>query len=187
MPSKNALLADKLTAFAPHTIGVRFDRGPDKDTAEHQVFKQLFDVVQLYDSGVDIEEVRRAYDILARAEASYRGGVYRPEDCLRDTLRTSYDITCIDLGRKKFADERFIRSGIDKMRNDVINGFDFTFSVARLYAAKAMRFEKAVDRYLIRPNGLYYLDLDRTWRIGATAHRIISLAESNGSRFRDLR
>ena len=71
----------------------------------------------------------------------------RPERCippdadgtvtLRDTLRTSYDITCIDLGRRKFADERFIRSGIDKMRNDVINGFDFTFPVARLYAAKA--------------------------------------------------
>ena len=56
---------------------------------------------------------------------------------MRDTLRTSYDITCIDLGRRKFADERFIRSGLDKMRNDVINGFDFTFPVARLYAAKA--------------------------------------------------
>ena len=51
----------------------------------------------------------------------------------------------------------------------------------------AMRLEKAVDRYLIRPNGLYYLNLDRTWRVGATTHRIISLAESNGSRFRDLR
>ena len=47
MPSKSALLADKLTAFAPHTIGVRFDRGPDKDTAEHQVFKQLFDVASI--------------------------------------------------------------------------------------------------------------------------------------------
>ena len=51
----------------------------------------------------------------------------------------------------------------------------------------AARLEKAVDRSLIRPNGLYYLNLDSTWRIGATAHRIISLAESNGSRFRDLR
>ena len=50
----------------------------------------------------------------------------------------------------------------------------------------AARLEKAVDRYLVCPNGLYYLNLDRTWRIGATAHRIISLAESNGSRFRGL-
>ena len=35
--------------------------------------------------------------------------------------------------------------------------------------------------------GTFSPDLDRTWRIGATAHRIISLAESNGSRVRDLR
>ena len=50
----------------------------------------------------------------------------------------------------------------------------------------AERLEKAVDRYLVRPNGLYYLNLNREWRIGASAHRIMALAESNGSRFRDL-
>ena len=50
----------------------------------------------------------------------------------------------------------------------------------------AERLERAVDTYLVRTNGLYYLNLNREWRIGATAHRIISLAESNGSRLRDL-
>ncbi len=50
----------------------------------------------------------------------------------------------------------------------------------------AERLERAVDRYLVRPNGLYYLNLNREWRIGASAHRIMALAESNGSRFRDL-
>ena len=50
----------------------------------------------------------------------------------------------------------------------------------------ATRLEKAVDRYLVRTNGLYSLDLNREWRIGATAHRIISLAEANGSSFRCL-
>ena len=52
--------------------------------------------------------------------------------------------------------------------------------------ATAERLEKAVDAYLVRTNGLYYLNLNREWRIGASAHRIISLAESNGSRLRDL-
>ena len=52
--------------------------------------------------------------------------------------------------------------------------------------ATAERLEKAVDAHLVRTNGLYYLNLNREWRIGATAHRIISLAESNGSRLRDL-
>ena len=51
----------------------------------------------------------------------------------------------------------------------------------------AERLERAVDAYLVRTNGLYYLNLNREWRIGATAHRIISLAESNGSRLRELK
>ena len=50
----------------------------------------------------------------------------------------------------------------------------------------AARLEKAVDVHLVRTNGLYYLNLNREWRIGATAHRIISLAEANGSSFRRL-
>ena len=51
----------------------------------------------------------------------------------------------------------------------------------------AERLERAVDaKYLVRGNGIYRLDLNREWRIGATAHRIIALAEANGSRFRRL-
>jgi hypothetical protein len=52
-------------------------------------------------------------------------------------------------------------------------------------AATAERLERAVDaKCLRREGGHYFLDLDRSWRIGATAMRIIALAESNGSRFR---
>jgi hypothetical protein len=32
---------------------------------------------------------------------------------------------------------------------------------------------------------MYYLDIPRDWRVGATAIRIISLAEANGLRFRE--
>ena len=52
----------------------------------------------------------------------------------------------------------------------------------------AERLERAVDaKYLRREGGLFWLDLNREWRIGATAMRIISLAESRGSRFREMR
>ena len=51
----------------------------------------------------------------------------------------------------------------------------------------AEKLERPVDeRYLRREGGLLWLDLDRRWRIGATAMRLISLAEANGSRFRSL-
>ncbi len=49
----------------------------------------------------------------------------------------------------------------------------------------AERIEKELDaKYLKHDDGMYRLNLDREWRIGATANRIISLAYSNGSSFR---
>lgn len=53
--------------------------------------------------------------------------------------------------------------------------------------ATAERLEKTLDaKYLVRTNGLYYLNLARDWRIAATAQRILALAIANSSRFRDL-
>ena len=50
--------------------------------------------------------------------------------------------------------------------------------------ATAERLEKAVDaRYLRRERGWYWLDVNREWRIGASAMRLIALAEANGSSF----
>jgi len=50
----------------------------------------------------------------------------------------------------------------------------------------AERLERPLDaKYLCRNNGFYRLDVKREWRIGATAMRILALAEANGSRFRE--
>ena len=50
----------------------------------------------------------------------------------------------------------------------------------------AERLEKPLDaKYLRRGGGFYRLEIKREWLIGATAMRIIALAESNGSRFRE--
>ena len=50
----------------------------------------------------------------------------------------------------------------------------------------AERLEQPLDaKFLRRENGLYWLDVKREWRIGATAMRILALAEKNGSRFRE--
>ncbi|MGI5923947.1 MAG: hypothetical protein ACOX9E_08385 [Lentisphaeria bacterium] len=52
--------------------------------------------------------------------------------------------------------------------------------------ATATRFETFLDRYLRRDNDMFYLDLDREWRIGCSANRITALAIRNGSDFRTL-
>ena len=52
--------------------------------------------------------------------------------------------------------------------------------------ASAERLERPLDaKYLRRENDFYWLDVKREWLIGATAMRILSLAEANGSRFRE--
>lgn len=43
-------------------------------------------------------------------------------------------------------------------------------------AVTAGRLDAIADRRLVRRDGLLWLDLDRDWRIGATANRIVSLA-----------
>ena len=54
-------------------------------------------------------------------------------------------------------------------------------------AETAARLEGPLDaKYLVRRNGRVYLDLNRDWRIGATAMRFTALAISNGSSFRAL-
>ncbi len=53
--------------------------------------------------------------------------------------------------------------------------------------ATAKRLEQPLDaQYLRRERGFYWLELDRQWRSGATAKRIIALAEANGSSFREF-
>ena len=49
----------------------------------------------------------------------------------------------------------------------------------------AERLEAITDRRLVRKDGMYYLNIPRDWRVGATAIRIISLAEANGFSFRE--
>ena len=52
--------------------------------------------------------------------------------------------------------------------------------------ASAERLERLADRALVRRDGMLCLDIDRECRIGATALRILSLAEESGFRFRDM-
>ena len=103
---------------------------------------------------------------------------------------------------------RRVRDGLDWSRLDgcgdgtgVIGCCDprpVSASVASVFLAAAARacsdpetaerLERAVDaKYLRREGGLLWLDVNREWRIGATAMRIISLAESRGSRFREMK
>jgi len=136
-PCAEALLADKLTAFAPHTIGVPFRRSnTQSETQEHQVFKQLFDIGQFPLEQLNLDIVRNNYFSIAQAESSFKGGKFTPEDALMDTISAAFDIACLDFPRKNFSEEQLLRSGIAKLQGNLIHGVKFDFKIAKQISAQ---------------------------------------------------
>ena len=137
VPVPEALLGDKLTAFAPNTTGVSFHDPRRLEDSSHQVIKQLFDVGQLFDNIVDMEIVRQSYLSVLEKEGGYRHLDGLPQRALLDTLQTSFEICTFESRRVKLPHDEFIRKGIKSMASDLMNGTYFSFPQARLAASKA--------------------------------------------------
>ncbi len=130
MPDVESILGDKLTAFAPHTTGIRF--GENK---ELEIIKQLFDCATLFDFMSNIGVVRDSYNKVVRSEMSYRGLTCSVKEVLKDTIR---GCLCIAT-RGSFApdDFKYYIDGIGRIRNHVISQM-FNGEIAGAYASRVM-------------------------------------------------
>lgn len=129
-PSKECLLGDKLTAYAPHTTGIPFGKGKDLEMA-----KQLFDVAALFDVSDDIRMIRTTFHNIAPQELAYREMKdSTSNDILWDAFRTSVLIgTRGTASDKEYAE---LVGGFRKMAGFVYSGF-FSLDSAILCASKA--------------------------------------------------
>ena len=84
VPSIDCILGDKLTAFAPHTTGIRINDGKDME-----IIKQFYDICTLFDEFKDFECVRRTYFPISSTEIGYRGLDITAYDALNDTIETA--------------------------------------------------------------------------------------------------
>jgi hypothetical protein len=116
VPSVDALLADKLTAFAPVTVGV-----PLNANTSMQVVKQVVDIGTLFEQASDLALIREAYAALFAAENGYRGGGFAMDQALDDTIGAARMI-CETQLKGAVADPRrdLILSGMGKMANHLI-------------------------------------------------------------------
>ncbi|MDC9721956.1 MAG: nucleotidyl transferase AbiEii/AbiGii toxin family protein [Urechidicola sp.] len=69
-PSINAICGDKLTAFAPETIGIPYYKQDQLFAME--ICKQMFDLGKLFENITDMEMVKKSFSAFAKAELSYR-------------------------------------------------------------------------------------------------------------------
>jgi hypothetical protein len=143
VPSIECLLGDKLTAFAPKTIGVLYDPPPRKPGAPKpvpkpiRVLKQLFDVGELFNIANDLNIVSEAYDKLFIVQNKARGGTYTREQALEDSIDAAYWISQLDLRNQEINTKTdFMRSGI-KALNSHILGPTFSITTAKVPAGRA--------------------------------------------------
>ena len=118
-PSINSICGDKLTAFAPETIGIPYYKADQLFAME--ICKQLFDLGKLFENITDINIVKTSFSAFAKAELSYRSSDkdfssrnLTETDVLWDSINTCAIISRRERNtttetKKKFAD---LSSGI---------------------------------------------------------------------------
>ncbi|WMN12990.1 nucleotidyl transferase AbiEii/AbiGii toxin family protein [Marivirga salinae] len=98
LPTIDAITGDKLTAFAPNTIGIPYFKGKDQQPFSMEICKQLFDLSKLFERIENIEIVAQSFEVFATHEIEYRKtekSDLTPENVLQDTLDT-----CLILAKK---------------------------------------------------------------------------------------
>jgi len=100
MPTIDSITGDKLTAFAPNTIGIPYFKGKDNQPFSMEICKQLFDLSKLFENIQNMEVVAASFQVFAEHEIAYqKNGTpeneLTPEIVLQDTIDT-----CIILAKR---------------------------------------------------------------------------------------
>ena len=106
MPSIDSITGDKLTAFAPNTIGIPYFKGKDRQPFSMEICKQLFDLSRLFENIQKMEVVAASFQAFAKHEIAYRKDgnpdiELTPEMVLRDTIDTCIILAKRDRGNEK--------------------------------------------------------------------------------------
>jgi hypothetical protein len=112
MPDMSSLMGDKLTAFAPNTIGILYTK-----KRHMEIMKQLFDLGFLFQHLTDLDHVRKSYILTATTEIANRG----LDITWQDTLQDSFE-TCLIIANRDEKDEKFklLLEGNKKLFNYIL-------------------------------------------------------------------
>ncbi len=134
VPTVDNLLADKLTTFAPHTIGQEYsDMYPEK------MAKHYFDIGELFDHAQNMHVIRDVYQRIAAAEIGYRKAdkILTIQQCLEDTIETARLVSGLVVGQRSHPGNcALLRRGMDQLSGHLI-GVQFGPRDASIAAAKA--------------------------------------------------
>ena len=144
LPSKEDLLGDKLTAFAPHTTGIPFFKGEKNCSME--ISKQLFDIASLFDIITDLSVTSGTFKKFVMVELQYRG---LEADAIQVALDDIYNTAmCIVLrGQDNPEEFQLLQDGIKRVRG-FIHSEVYSLESAITNASKAAYLSKLISRGL---------------------------------------
>ena len=94
VPSIEELLADKLTAFAPHTVGLLYKEHQDESMP---IIKQLFDVGLLFESAKKTATIREMYRQMVNLQNKYFKTKHSVTRATEDTIDAALAVSKLDL------------------------------------------------------------------------------------------
>lgn len=115
MPTFEAILGDKLTAFAPETTGILYSKNRPVE-----IIKQLFDIAFLFDHIQDLNTVKESYDKVVLDEIGFRKLQMTKEEVLNDTLKACFMLAERDAKSAAF---KHLQLGIKNFTNFTIDRF----------------------------------------------------------------
>jgi hypothetical protein len=132
VPTVDALLGDKLTAFAPCTIGILHHERRRTD-----IVKQLFDVAALFDAANDLHVAAVVYEYTHARQLVYRQATFTLAETLADAREAGYLYSQLDLkGGVASEHGMFIHEGVTGLQHHLVN-LPFRRDEARIAAGKA--------------------------------------------------
>ena len=161
IPSIDEMLGDKLTAFAPKTIGILYVR-PHQFRSKHvEIIKQLYDVAKLYDNMSNIDIVKETYIKVANVQIKNRALSLNYKDTLNDTIEACKLI--ITQNKKETDNENYaiLKKGYDGFKNYTVDEFRFQnliinavkvyiLSITLLYNKDFNEMEKPINTFIGR-------------------------------------
>ena len=169
IPTLEGILGDKLTVFAPHTIGIPYEAGKSME-----IVKQLFDISELFDYCTDTKTMIESYDATQAQESEYRKPKHSKEASLDDTIQTAFLVSQFLLKGYISNDEiKEIATGLKQIENHLL-GVPFKIDQARVAAAKI-----ALLASVVKHNNLKFSF--EKMRYNSTQNEKLLVAELSGS------
>lgn len=115
LPTFEAILGDKLTAFAPKTTGILYSKNRPVE-----IIKQLYDIGFLFDRTTDLNVVKESYERVVEEEIGYRKLNIDANEVLKDTWVSCYTLAVRDTKSDEF---NHLQLGIKNFTNFIIDRF----------------------------------------------------------------